>query len=950
MKKNTKKLIILSSIALSLFSISPTLTFAEDSSSTLVGATASSTASSTLTSTAVSTTTAMRAVTLTIRNGNSVVWSGSVSVPDSDIATTTITATNGTNASAAAASVLSALVSADAARPEFSISNLQYFSSFGSFYLKCVTASTTLCDNWQYVVNNVYPSIGMDSYVLHDGDAVYVYFGPRRRVSLSAPETVPTIPVVARVESYNYTDDSWSALAGETVGATTPNPSDPFNPVVAFSAISDANGLANLTLTATSSYNVGLASEFYSTTLPLTVRTLAPNEVAIRIRNGVNLAYQGIAAISTTTVSINATDGSAHNVSGTTPLAVLVSADSSSTAFNISNLQYFSSFGSFYVKCITLSSSSVCDNWQYAVNGVVPGVGADAYNLSGGENIFFFYGYPRRVSLSSSTAVIGSSVTATAETYNPSSDTYVAASGLTIGATQPNPGDPFSPIEIATSTAGQNGRAVFTLNATGTYQFGIKEDFYFPSADFTIISAPQIPASGGGTAHYYIDINKASQFLFNHELSDGSFGSPLYTDWAAIALVSSSGNSTNNISAYLKTANGSMSVATDYERHAMALMALGINPYDGATVNYIQKIIDTFDGTQIGDTGLVNDDIFSIFPLMKAGYSSGDPMIAKIISFIISKQTADGSWESSVDLTAAAIQALSLNTGIGGASDAISKARAYLVARQNSDGGFGTSFSTSWVLQAIAAMNESGLSWIKNNKNPYDYLYGLQAIDGGIENASTDLNSRIWATSYAIPASLNKTWFSLLASFPKQAPKTAVSANVGGGLSGGGSSISEKINLSTSTSATASTTVSVVTSTVASTASTTLKIEATSSTKEISTSTVFLAAAAVEIQPIPAPAPALKIISSPNGGRPSVAITAQNNLSLGEVKPAVFPVFAPPQKSPDNTNKGAGQKIQANLIGLAGAIGTIGNHLLNFAANIGNLIVSKFFSIINLFR
>ena len=61
---------------------------------------------------------------------------------------------------------------------------------------------------------------------------------------------------------------------------------------------------------------------------------------------------------------------------------------------------------------------------------------------------------------------------------------------------------------------------------------------------------------------------------------------------------------------------------TDYERHAMALMTLGINPYNGTSVNYIQKIVDSFDGNQIGDPSLINDDVFAIFPLVKSGYSS----------------------------------------------------------------------------------------------------------------------------------------------------------------------------------------------------------------------------------------------------------------------------------------------------------------------------------------
>ena len=372
------------------------------------------------------------------------------------------------------------------------------------------------------------------------------------------------------------------------------------------------------------------------------------------------------------------------------------------------------------------------------MNGAVPGVGADAYNLLGGEDVFFFYGYPRRVSLSSSSITIDSSVTATAETYAPSSNIYVPTPGLTIGVTQPDPVNPWTPIEIATSTSDANGQATFTLNATGTYQVGIREDFYFPSTDIAVTYISQTPVisvgggGGGGAIHHAIDIAKAVQFLSGHQLDNGSFGPLLYTDWAAIALAASanSGSSTAKIAAYLKSANDGMSTATDYERHAMALMALGINPYTDTPVNYIQKIVDKFDGTQIGDFNLVNDDIFSLFPLIKAGYASDEPIIQKIISFVLSKQLDDGSWEGSIDLTAAGIQALSLNSGISGVSQAIISSRAYLAAHQSSDGGFGTSFSTSWALQAISALRESESNWTKNNNTPNDYLFALQAGDG----------------------------------------------------------------------------------------------------------------------------------------------------------------------------------------------------------------------------
>ena len=137
------------------------------------------------------------------------------------------------------------------------------------------------------------------------------------------------------------------------------------------------------------------------------------------------------------------------------------------------------------------------------------------------------------------------------------------------------------------------------------------------------------------------------------------------------------------------------------------------------------------------------------------------------MAYIISKQNSDGSWIGGIDMTAATIQALSMTSSISGVSQSLSKARLYLSSGQQSNGGFGSSFSTSWALQAVVSLGESGTSWLNSNKNPYDYLYSSQQSDGGLESVSSDINTRLWATAYAIPASLNKPWSAILFSFPK---------------------------------------------------------------------------------------------------------------------------------------------------------------------------------------
>jgi hypothetical protein len=281
--------------------------------------------------------------------------------------------------------------------------------------------------------------------------------------------------------------------------------------------------------------------------------------------------------------------------------------------------------------------------------------------------------------------------------------------------------------------------------------------------------------TGGSVMHQSVNVAKAVQFLLSKQQPDGSFGSGMYTDWAAIAFVAASDSvGQPKIATYLRTSTDSLSSVTDYERRAMALMALGISPYDGTGVNYITRILTFYDGTQIGDSNLVNDDIFALFPLMKAGYSTSDDLIKNITAFIISKQQANGAWVGSTDITGAAVQALLMVNGLPGVSTSMQQARTFLKNNQAQDGGYRSNFSTSWVVQGIVAGGESPSVWLVNNLNPHDYLSNSQQSDGGLETIDQANQNRVWATSYAIPAALEKTWPAILRSFPKQAVQNSI--------------------------------------------------------------------------------------------------------------------------------------------------------------------------------
>jgi hypothetical protein len=495
------------------------------------------------------------------------------------------------------------------------------------------------------------------------------------------------------------------------------------------------------------------------------------DQATLAIRDGSTVIWTGTVDLPGGTTSISPTAGGGpYDVSEDSVLAVLVEADAGSDDFEISDLQYSGAFNSFYLNCIVVPAdpaNPLCGNWQYVVNGTSPANGMDVQTLSSDDQVYVYFGPSRRITPSSSSVTTGVPFTVLAESYVASSDSWTPAVGFTTTILQ---GDPFSsPTIISTAVSGADGNASFTINSAGSYTAGLLEDWYYPNASITAsATAPSGPSTTGGgiNLHAPFDIPRALAFITNTQQANGSFDSILLSDWVAIAFAGGgAGDAQKKLARYFIDNPPSFENITDFERHAMALEALGINPYSGTPIDYITPIVKSFDGTQIGDPALVNDDIFAVFPLLHAGYTSQDNMIRKVTTFIISKQLANGSWENSVDMTAAAIQALSIVRQLPDALSAITAAIDYLHGQEKADGGFGDSFATSWALQAISTQENSHLVWGNGYRTPSYYLSTLQQTDGGVEPVSTGMGTRLWATAYAIPAIQKKTWHSLLSSF-----------------------------------------------------------------------------------------------------------------------------------------------------------------------------------------
>ncbi|PIP69185.1 hypothetical protein CO033_02560 [Candidatus Nomurabacteria bacterium CG_4_9_14_0_2_um_filter_32_10] len=457
--------------------------------------------------------------------------------------------------------------------------------------------------------------------------------------------------------------------------------------------------------------------------------------------------------------------------------------------------------------------------WMWLVNFNIDPTGpyslsSKQYTLENNDSILFYYNTnPLDISVDNFNPTVGDNITIT-----------ITELGL-----DPSWNPIWNPAIGGKVIIGAN---TYDLDVNGTYSLLISDttqletkgqkDGFIDTSSITIIPSPAptpepVRHSSGGSyistqpivSKTVFDTRKALNFLISQQKENGSFGEELYTDWSTIALMSTDTYQNNKIK-LIKYYSSNQPIGdslTDYERRAIALMSLGLNPYNTNGENYIKKIADSYDGQQFGDLEKDNDDIFALIVLQNAGYTENEKIITDSINHILTKQKENGSWDESIDMTGAAIQAIAIFTEenflLRGVSqvdeprgsaplasgdsdlgkerffsvkiqDALLKAKEFLKQNQKEDGGFGNVSSTSWAISGIFALSEKPEEWKKNKKNPLDYLAENQDTDGGMKNppgldeAGEYLQNKIWETAYTLTALSGKTWNQIMQKFEKK--------------------------------------------------------------------------------------------------------------------------------------------------------------------------------------
>lgn len=495
--------------------------------------------------------------------------------------------------------------------------------------------------------------------------------------------------------------------------------------------------------------------------------------IRVFIRNGTSVVLDThIDSNEEDTISVIDMNGSSHQISSQSALAYLIKADNASDSFNITKLQYFDGFGSFYLKCVSISGIEYCDNWQYLVNGFSPWTGIDQTPVNSDDMLAIYFGNPYQVVFNTNQFFEGIPFIATAQQYEYQTGTWLPRTNVTLGITVPNPNDPWSPLELVTTPVDVLGNAAFTIATSGEYMIGVQDDYYYPTYTITVsatTTATSTTSGGGSSNKKEFDLPAAIEFITNN----GKYGGFDLSAWVAIAF-SSAGYDDSSLYNYVKSNAKITNTLTDNERQAMAILALGENPYDFKNLNFVEAILKKFDGTQFGEKSLVNDDIFALIVLSKAGYTSNDIEVQKTIEFIKNNST----WKSDPDYSAAVIMALYPYKNVSGVSSIITSAKNYLKERQQNNGGWKNSrgeesvSTTSWVAQAMYELNEN---WVKDGKSVQDYFVDFQQKNGSMIEFGQE---NIMATSYVIPAVLEKSWNDILIAVPKE---VSVSASTSGG-------------------------------------------------------------------------------------------------------------------------------------------------------------------------
>ncbi len=279
------------------------------------------------------------------------------------------------------------------------------------------------------------------------------------------------------------------------------------------------------------------------------------------------------------------------------------------------------------------------------------------------------------------------------------------------------------------------------------------------------------------------------QYLAGQQQNDGSIsGFSGVSDWSVEAVEAGGQKALTfthggaSLLDFLKTDTPAPTApATAIERKIIAVAAAGASITDFGGVNYDARLTSQHTGGQIGDSTLLNDDIFGIIAIDAAHATQLQSMAQDGLDYLLAHQAANGGFSYTTDTcawcgsdnndTAAALVAIYAAEHLGlvpsnpamNLTAAKTSALTYLLSTQSTDGGFNydgfspsDGSSTAWSLMALNTIGSAVSAQALLARN---WLIQNQNSDGGFSyGAYGYTDSDTSTTAHAVIALLGSTW------------------------------------------------------------------------------------------------------------------------------------------------------------------------------------------------
>ena len=265
------------------------------------------------------------------------------------------------------------------------------------------------------------------------------------------------------------------------------------------------------------------------------------------------------------------------------------------------------------------------------------------------------------------------------------------------------------------------------------------------------------------------------RYLRGAQRSDGGFGeaagassTQLFSAWAALGIAAAGDDpaaftrSGHSVIGYIEANLAQVHDPGDLERTILGLAA------GGASVRHAggRDLVAELDRAQQRDGSFseqANLTAFAILALRAAGTPSSALAVRRARAWLAAQQDGDGGYSfagrgggADVDDTAAAIEALAASGG----GPMLARGAGFIAARQNRDGGFPLSpggasnaQSTAWAIQGLLAAGRNPAALHRRgSRDPLTYLRSLVAPDGSVRYSRTSSQTPVWVTAQALTA------------------------------------------------------------------------------------------------------------------------------------------------------------------------------------------------------